>query len=99
MWVSLPPRKVIEGLDKKAAQSCVGQEHQGRVEPVIWSIAAVAGLRKIVSLKSSDIKELAKQSGMTTWSYNALMDHRKEVRSYKLRKVEDVRLDRLLSVG
>ena len=40
------------------------------------------------------MKDLGKLSGMTTWSCNVLMDHRKEVRRYKHSKVEDARLDK-----
>ena len=40
------------------------------------------------------MKDLGKLSGMTTWSCNVLMDHRKEGRRYKHSKVEDARLDK-----
>ena len=44
------------------------------------------------------VKQLSELSDMRKWSYNALMDHRKETRRYALSKVDDARLNRWISV-
>ena len=44
------------------------------------------------------VKQLSELSEMRKWSYNALMDHRKETRRYALSKVDDARLNRWTGV-
>ena len=52
-----------------------------------------------LSLDDRDLRDLGRLSGMTSWSYNILMEHNKEVMQCKFNDVDEPRLDRWASVG
>ena len=48
--------------------------------------------------RGSDNRDLGRLSGMTSWLYNILMEHNKDVRQCKFNVLDESRLDRWASV-
>ena len=53
----------------------------------------------MVSLDDRDLRDLGRLSRMTSWSYDILMAHKKEVRQCKFNELDESRLDRLNQWG
>ena len=51
------------------------------------------------SLDDRDLRDLGSLSGMTSWSFDILMEHNNEAMQCKFNEVDESRLDRWASVG
>ena len=52
-----------------------------------------------LSLDDRDLRDLGRLSGMTSWSFEILMEHNNEVMQCKFNEVDESRFDRFASVG
>ena len=87
--------KFRNSLDKRAAQgkNIRSEWNSGCDRPKLCQACG-----KLISLNCNAVKELSELPGMTTWSYTAFVDHRRDRMRYKLSMAEDDRRYRWNSV-